>query len=230
MSVSNWVLVDSELGIWEATYKCPPAISRTVAVRLKSGGYLVYSAGKDLLASAQEGFLKDTKVEIILVPNTYHHLGISTWLQAYPEAMVVASGASLGRLKKNGHKNVGSVSVIIPLLPSEVKLLEPPSTRNGELWLVATTSNGNLWIVCDSFFNYTKKAKGIVGRGMQLIMGTGPGLTVSRVVFWTQVKNYWVYNRWIKNQLKNSPPTTLIPSHGKILTDDNLPQRLEGLL
>ena len=230
MSVSKWDLVDSELGIWEATYKCAPAISRTVAVRLKSGGYLVYSAGNDLLESAQEAFLRDATVEIILVPNTFHHLGITTWFKAYPEAMVVASEISFGRLKKLGHDNVRSISTITHLLPSEVKLLEPPSTRNGELWLVITTSNGNLWIVCDSFFNYTKKAKGVVGRSSQLIMGTGPGLTVSRIVFWTQVKNYWVHNRWIKKQLKIAPPTMLIPSHGNILTDGNLPLRLKALL
>ena len=230
MTNTTWQLIDESIGIWEATYKCPPSISRTVAFRLKSGGYMLYSAGADLVPSAQQEFLGDSQVEVILVPNSYHHIGVAAWKEIYPNATVVASDVAIPRLNRLGYNNVQPLSVIKDKLPQNLAIQEPPSTRNGEVWLVANTENGIIWVVCDAFFNYTKKSKGAVNRFIQIAMGTGPGLTVSRVVYWSQVRSHRRYRKWISSLLQRSTPTILIPSHGKILKDSRLSDKLRELI
>ncbi len=226
----TWKLIDEEIGIWEAVYRVPGFKCRTVAIRLKSGGFLLYSPGGGLIESAQKEILNSSEVDVLLVPNFVHHLGLAKWRKQYPKAIAVASEIAMPRLKKQGHADLHPLSKIADLLPEKISYLEPEGTRMGESWLQAETAKGIMWIVCDLFFNHPHVSKKIIPRLIMKAMKAGPGLSVSRITYWGGIKNHRSYREWVLRQLEESPPKILLPNHGDMLTDDNLPEKIRQLV
>jgi hypothetical protein len=232
MSSSNpvWNLLDEKTGVWEATYRVPMFQSRTLAVRLQSGGFLLYSPGAKLIRSAQQEILNDVPVEVLLIPNFVHHLGIEAWREHYPKARTLASPVAMPRLRKQGYSNLQPAGSIRDQLPEGVQLLEPPGTRMGEIWLEVQTAEGCMWIVCDSFFNFPRVPKKWGPRMLMKVMNSGPGLSVSRLTYWVGIENRKVYREWVLQQMERNPPRILVPNHGRILQDEHLPERIQELL
>jgi hypothetical protein len=95
----TWDLIDEDTGLWTAEYRIPGMKSRSTAVRLASGGFLVFSPGAGLEAEFAE---RAGQAELLLMPNSYHHLGVHAWRKAFPDAVAAASPAAHPRLAKQG--------------------------------------------------------------------------------------------------------------------------------
>ena len=115
-------------------------------------------------------------------------------------------------------------------LPENITLLEPPAIRYGEVWLRVAGSSGVSWIVCDAFFNYARFSKKPIARGIQKLFKAAPGLKISFLVKTFMIKDRKKYKEWVKEQLDRDRPTTLVPAHGEILRDPELPQKIRDLL
>lgn len=56
-----------------------------------------------------------------------------------------------------------------------------------------------------------------------------PGLSISATFKW-MLKDRAAYRDWLLAQIEREKPTVLIPSHGQIINDANLPARLADLV
>jgi hypothetical protein len=113
-------------------------------------------------------------------------------------------------------------------LPANLSLLVPPATRAGELWLSFDSPAGRAWTVGDAFFNIARTPRTPIGFLLWLL-GISPGLRVGASFRWL-VRDRGAYRRWLLDTIAAQRPTTLIPCHGDILTDPQLPDRLQRLV
>lgn len=226
----SWTPIDQKKQIWTAQYYVPKFKCRSVALKLKSGGCLILSPAASLAKNFHKELPELGKPEILLVPNYFHHYGIPAWFQLYPEIKIVASSRAIPRLKKLGYESIYSTDILPRELPENIELLEPAGSRAGEVWLRVRMEEEITWIVCDAFFNMPKLSPRFLTRLIQRAMKAAPGLSISRVVKWILIKNRSLYREWVLEQLEKDQPSILIPAHGEIIRDKELPIKLKRLI
>ena len=210
-------------GLWVGDYRIPGLPCRSTAVSLGEG-FLVYSPGESLL----EPFAEVGEARFLLAPNNFHHLGLPAW-RAGGADVVIAEGARK-RLQKQGHADLGSLDSLRTELPSSVRLLEPPGTRIGETWLRVQHPEGVTWVVGDSFFSIDKAPKKLFMKAVTTVMGSAPGLRISRLMKWGGLNDRKGYRSWVEQQLDEDAPNMLVTCHGAVLTGDDVPDRIRGAL
>jgi glyoxylase-like metal-dependent hydrolase (beta-lactamase superfamily II) len=231
MDVSNamWSPVATDPRLWESGYLVPNFRTRSLAIELQPGRFVIYSPGAPTRDSFVAQFSGRGAPAFILVPNHYHHLGIRAWVQRFPEIQVVCSEAARPRLARLGFERLRPLTQLEPLLPPGVSLLEPPGTRSGEVWIRIKTDQ-TLWVVADAFFNYPRVSRRPAARLMQRLMNAAPGLRVSRLVKWVLVRDRSAYKTWVLERARVDRPTVLIPLHGGIEEDPALPERIRQVM
>jgi hypothetical protein len=226
----EWQMIDDEFNLWCADYHVPNFRSRSIALELTSGRVIIISPGASLI-DADLPPLKDASLPpFLLAPNSYHSAGIGPWRDRYPASTVFASKRAITRLARMGIADIQPLDSLRDALPANISILEPPGTRSGEVWLRLSGRDGRTWIVCDSFFNYKALSRHPLARAMQIIFRAAPGLRVSNIVKWWLIKDRTRYQTWVLNQLVIDCPTRLVPAHGAILHDPNLPGALASLV
>jgi hypothetical protein len=222
----HWQPVPTLPGVFEIRRSHGPLPLRAVAVQLRPGAVCVYSpvprAGNEALRQ-----LGSWGKPILLASNAFHTLGLPEHAAAFAEARVVASERASGRIKRKTKLVVESLDVLRVQLPAHVSLLELPPVRSGEVWLSVRGSDSCAWIVCDGLLNVQRSPGGLLGVAMKL-MRMGPGLSISSSFRW-MVKDRHAYREWLLARIQEDQPTILIPSHGQIIQDRQLPSRLTQL-
>ena len=143
-----------------------------------------------------------------------------------------ASPSSRRRLRQRGWRaSAGTRSAIRP--PCATPCREPvaagaAATRAGELWLSFDLPAGRAWTVGDAFFNIARTPPTPIGFLLWLL-GISPGLRIGASYRWL-VRDRAAYRRWLLDTIAAQRPTTLIPCHGDIVTDPQLPDRLQRLV
>ena len=226
----SWIPLDEEKQIWTIQYYVPKFKSRSIAIKLKNEGCLVVSPGAHLIQTVEKELPDLGKPKTILIPNSFHHYGISAWLEAYPGIKAVASVQAIRRLSKRGYHSIRSLNLLREELPENIQILEPPGWRAGEVWLRVQMEKRIAWIVADAFFNMPKLSPRFLTRLIQRTAKAAPGLSISRILKWVLIKNRRLYRRWILEQLEKDQPSILVPAHGEIIEDENLPRRLRKLI
>jgi hypothetical protein len=100
--------------------------------------------------------------------------------------------------------------------------------RNGEIWISLPTADGTAWLVGDGFFNIARTPRTPVGALLRLL-GISSGLRIGTSYKWFVGDNS-AYRQWLLETIERERPTTLIPCHGDVLTDPQLPSRLRRLV
>jgi hypothetical protein len=147
---------------------------------------------------------------------------------AFADAKVVASKRASGRIHKKTGLVVHDLNLLRERLPAHVALLELPPIRNGEVWLTVRSRGTCAWIVCDGFLNLQRTLPGALGMLLKWLR-MAPGLSISATFKW-MLKDRRVYREWLLAQIARDQPTVLIPSHGQVIDDENLPKRLVELV
>ena len=161
-----------------------------------------------------------------LAPNHFHFMGIAE--ARTPELTCVASAVARPRLtSKCGHA-FEPLEALRERLPAGVTLLEPPGLKSGEVWLRAETERGVTWAVCDAFFNVNNALSGTMGLALRAT-GTAPGLRIGKTFDWLVLRDKRAYRRWLEERIAEDAPRVLVPSHGDVVVDDDLPERLREL-
>ncbi|MEQ1506699.1 MAG: hypothetical protein ABMB14_31015 [Myxococcota bacterium] len=197
---------------------------RTVAVSL-GAGHVVGGPTLALVIGAMAGLAPEVRsaVEVagavgwLLAPNQYHHLGLPAWTAAFPDARAVASEPARERLRRRSPVALGSLDPLRAALPPHLTLVEPPGTRNGEVWLVARTATGTVWVVCDALFDFAKTPRSVNGV-IGWLAGVSPGLRVGPFK-WLGLRDRPAYTSWLRERLTVDPPDLVVPAHGRPIDD-----------
>jgi hypothetical protein len=222
----SWEPIDETLGLWTAEYRVPLMKARCAAARLDSGGYLVFSPGTGLAEEFRE---RVGNAEVLLVPNSYHHLGIPSWREAFPEAAVAAHPEGHARLAKQGRTDLQTLDAVAGALPEHLEILEVPSTKIGEIWLKVRSDSGLTWLVGDAFFNMPL-ARRFRTRLFQKLVKSAPGLSLSQIMKYAGLRDRTAFKQWVLARLEEDAPRRLVPLHGAVLEADDLPHQLRALL
>lgn len=155
------------------------------------------------------------QVRLLIAPNHFHYLGLSSWKERFPQAAVVASEAAIPRIRKKLRSPID----IEPRgeMVAGWRLAEPPGLKNGELWAMGG-DEGTTWIVGDAFFNVPGPLSGGMGMALRLTR-TAPGLRIGGTWGPLHVKSKGEYASWLADRLDREPPDRLVPLHGDAVSD-----------
>jgi hypothetical protein len=213
-------------GVFEIRRSHGPLPLRAVAVQLHAGSVCVYSPVPHVGEPALRQ-LGSWGKPLLLAPNAFHTLGLPEHAAAFGNTQVIASKRAARRIERKTQLDVQDLDVLRNQLGADVSLLELPPVRSGEVWLSVQRNGRCAWIVCDGFLNIARAPSGALGVFIKL-MRMGPGLSISSTFRW-MVKNRQHYRNWLLQRIAEDRPTMLIPSHGQIIVDPDLPTRLERL-
>ncbi|MFO0722412.1 MAG: hypothetical protein U1E65_01435 [Myxococcota bacterium] len=200
---------------------------RQIALPLRGGGAAWISPIRGLGAAGLEDLEASVgRLELLVAPNHFHHLGIPELLYLRPEAKVVAAAGAVPRLSRILGPSVEPAwGLLGPRLPAGVRWVEPPGLKNGEGWVVVEGSGGTGWIVSDAFFSLERAPTGIQGMLVRAL-GVAPGLRIGATFLWLGIADRPSYRAWLLERLDAEKPTILVTSHGQILQDPELWQRM----
>jgi hypothetical protein len=213
--------------VWLGRYTAGHLPCHTLAWKMANGQYLVYSPGPDLLENFQEEIKGE--VGVIVAPSSYHTLGIIAWHHAYPRSMVVAGKAAIKRVQQKTEIALQPLKDVPKMWMKNFSLVEVPHNRIGEVWIEGQMAGVSTWVVCDAFFNM-KTPNSLIGKFMQTLFKSGPGLKISKLYSWLGVSNKSEMNHWLTQELKISQPTQLIPCHGEVIKDAMLTEQLQKVV
>lgn len=233
--MSQWYPVENCAGVEYARYIVPNFASNTIVVNGKDDIVTVISPGESLLESfakkhPQHDQNQGRDIRLVM-PNSFHYLGVNAWKARYPNAQLFASKKAIKRLKKQGVQGVSEIQRGIPTMTGRGFWAIPPGHRGGDVWLcVPLDGKGWLWVTCDSFLHYPRLSNQPMARFIQRVMGAAPGLKLSRVIKYLLLSDRRAFKAWCTKFIADYPPSMLLPSHGDLLTDKDLPLRLQALI
>lgn len=191
-----------------------------------ASNWVIYGAGVNLCSAFVEQFGADAPVSHLVIPNSFHHLGIPEWKKIFPSAKLVSASPALARLKRQGVEESSPWQQCELPLPDEVSLLEPPHCKLGELWISLYPDRPERTLcVADAFF-CLDKPQGLQSRLIQTASGISSSPAVSRLFKWSALSQRKAYYSWAVQTIRELDPQMLIPQHGQILRGNDVPARL----
>lgn len=232
--MAKWFPIETCSGVEYARYIVPNFASNTISVAGKEGVMTVISPGESLLESfAQkhpEHDIDQGRRLRLVMPNSFHYMGVEAWKSRYPNAQLFASKKAIKRLKKKGLFDISELQRGIPHMDGRAFWAIPPGHRGGDAWLCMPAGDGWLWVTCDSFLHYPRMSNQPVARIVQRVMGAAPGLKLSRVIKYLLMSDRTAFKRWCTKFIAEHPPSILLPSHGEPLLSEQLPKQLQALI
>jgi len=236
MKKNIWHAVDFHPEIQFGQYIVPNFVSNSVAIQVGEQEFVIVSPGEPLLSDWPVEQRTPNTILHIIMPNSFHYMGVEKWQKAFPKHKLYASKKAIPDLVKKGV--VSSETDILalenkqPPLPETYSILFPPGHRGSDVWLKKqnSQSEASLWITCDSFLNYERMSNQPIAKAMQKLLGAAPGLKISQVIKWLLLDNKKSFKSWVLKQLARDKPTTLIPGHGEMAHDENLEEKLRALV
>ncbi len=236
MQKKIWHEVENHPELRVGQYIVPNFVSNSVVIKTSDSDIVVLSPGKTLLEAFPEAWRNEELCLHIIMPNSFHYMGVKTWQAAFPRHRLYASKGAIKRLVSQGVAPSASEIIALeteqPPLPFNYSILFPPGHRGHDVWLKKydKDTQNSLWVTCDSFLNYQRMSNQPVAKAMQKLLGAAPGLKMSQVIKWFILDNKAAFKDWALKQIENDQPTLLIPSHGELLASDELASKLASLL
>ena len=219
MAEDHWEVLDAALPLVGLRYG--PQDTRMALVGLGGGDLLVMSPGSELEWARIAEF---GTPRWLLAPNHFHSAGIGAWKERYPRVRVVAHPTAIPRLKiKVPTVEFEDVSSLAVALPTSVRLMHPPTTKQGETWLSMRVGVGCAWFVTDGLVNETK-LPGLLG-GLMWLIGFRARLMVNPLFKRIFLRDLAAYQAWVLGELERDAPTLFIPSHGAVIRGEDTTAR-----
>lgn len=210
----GWSVLDESTGALKYTYSyAKGAYANSMTARLSDGSLCVISPA----CRIDDGVLRDLEpfgpVRLLVAANAFHHMGLSQWSQAFPEAGAYAHPKALKRVaKQHPRLNVQSIDTAASKFNDSAAVLSVPGMRTGDLWLKA----GRSLYLGDQFMNLKGHMKGLFGLLFR-ITGSTPGFKangIARALFMADKKTF---KSWALDQLAREEPTQVVPGHGPLV-------------
>ncbi len=197
---------------------------RTTVLRLTDDSLALFSPTRGL----QTLIAELGSVSMLVAPNHFHHLGLASYAERWPDATIVCSSQAAKRLsKKSAIQNFQSLDALRALLPAHASVLEAPSLRTGEILLRVETELGVAWAVSDAFFNLAAHPRGMAGLVCRATR-TSKGMRIGRTFTGLAVQDKQTYGAWLRQQLDADRPTLLLPGHGEVQRGSDVYPLLDG--
>ncbi len=230
MKRNQWLPIDGLPELYVGQYVVPNFASNSVVLRVAPQVFTIVSPGKSLLDDWPKEWPRQHIQINLVMPNSYHYMGVAAWREAFPKAALYASEKAIPRLAKKGITHIRAAERCPVPLSAGYQVVVPPGHRGGDLWITKSTGEQRVWITCDSFQSYERYSNQPIARMMQKLMDTAPGLKMSQVVKWLLLDDRTAFKTWALRQVQADRPNVLIPSHGEVLSGDSLSKDLQALL
>ena len=162
----------------------------------------------------------DHTVSHLLAPNHYHNKALLSYVERYPHTQICSSTAAKPRLEKNTGLTFKALTIIEKKLPKGFTFLEPKGLKTGEVWIKYPVEDACGWLVVDAFS----------GRQMSLEKHECKEPEMLKTFPSYGIADRDVYKKWVLNQIRNDKPTVIVPCHGSIVRNPNLPDILGNLV
>lgn len=192
--------------------------------------WTVYGAGVNLAQSFLDQFQAAGKVAELILPNSFHYLGIAEWRALFPEASLVSAPGARARLASKNVEDIASSSDTAHALPRGFDLIELPESKIGELWLsFPLNSRAQGLAVADAFFCMAN-ATDLRTRVMNRLAGITHNPSVSRLFKYSTLADKNAYARWATQEIQRLSPELFIPQHGEMLEGSQVTEQLLAAL
>jgi hypothetical protein len=214
--LGSFISIEQQKGLYSAT----KSNLRCTALKLKSGGILLFSPVANMGEDAASSLKKIGEVQFLLAPNHYHNKALGEYVEHFPNAILCASQSATPRLKKVTGLDFNGLDKLKLQLPNHLSLLEPDGLKTGEVWIRSKTASRQAWLLVDALAG-EKMSKNTEYSGQISYLKTFPNYGVNDLV---------QYLAWLNKQLAQDQPTTIIPCHGAITFAKNLPLQISELM
>ena len=129
-------------------YIVPNFVSNALSIQATTNDYVLYSPGHSLLddwrAKHPDVADSDAAAVHIVMPNHWHYMGVSAWLEAFPNMQLYASQKAIPSLQEKLNKactkpvTFHALEDTQPPLPDGYEILIPPGRRASDAWLKKT--------------------------------------------------------------------------------------------
>jgi hypothetical protein len=108
---------------------------RCTAIRLTDNSLCLFSPVLGLGIEALASLDALGRVSYLLAPNHYHHLGLTEYAAAFPQASLCAADGAIPRLQKLAGLEFTDLSALSARLPKTMTILEPAGlkTKSGSV-------------------------------------------------------------------------------------------------
>lgn len=219
-SPGGWTILDRDAQIWCYEYRFSQSGTANCFVAgLPAGKLLVLSPARNLPAAAFSDLDAMGEVSAVVATNGFHHLGVASWRERYPQARFFSPSLSQDRIRK---KNPGAGTLeplgdLLPLLGDAVILREAPGTRCGETWAIVRVQGGHAWFVSDVLANLSALPDNLLLKLLFRWTRSAPGYRVFHLGLKFIVRDKKLVLRRLLDDLEAFPPSIVVPAHGNPL-------------
>ncbi|KIG17202.1 hypothetical protein DB30_03515 [Enhygromyxa salina] len=228
----GWQIIDADAGVLALTYQFGPgATANCFVAKLASGGLLVISPPPKISTQELEDLAAFGTVEAIATNNGFHHLGLGRWRELFPNARLFAAPGAAERIakKSNNAGELEPLSALQPLLGDDVAVVETPASKCGETWARAKIQGGYAWYASDILANMDLPPK-FMARMLFKLTKSAPGYRVFHLAHKFMATDKRAVLQAMLDDVRQHPPTVMIPAHGEILDAASVAQDTENLL
>lgn len=229
----GWTIIDDEAGVLSYSYSFgAEGQANCFTARLPSGGLLVISPPSKVADPVIDELGAFGEVEAIVANNGFHHLGIRRWRERCPNAGCFAAPGAIARIGKKS-RDAGELRPLADLqsqLGDDVAVVEAPTSKCGETWAWAKIGGGYAWYASDILANLEQLPSSFLVRLLFKVSKSAPGYRVFNLAVKLIIKNRRAAFDEMLADVREHPPTVMVPAHGAILVGDSVAGETERLL
>ncbi len=229
----GWRVIDGEAGVLSLSYQFGGGgQANCLTAKLPGGGLMVISPPSRATDAEIDDLTTYGDVVALVANNGYHHLGLARWRAKFPRARCFAAPGARDRIAKKS-KDAGELeplSALEPLLGSQVSVVEAPASKCGETWAWAKIADGYAWYASDMLINMDQLPPKFLIRTLFKLTKSAPGYKVFNLVINFILSNKKRAFAAMLADVREHPPTVMVPAHGSIVVGSSVAADTEQLL
>lgn len=232
-TTNGWKVLDRAAGVLIYEYQFTKGgLSNTFVARMANGKLLVVSPATRISDAALGDLREFGEVGAVIAPNGFHHLGVAEWRQKFPKARFFAAPETVLRVrKKNPEAGPFEPISLVPLMAGpRIGIGEVENTKCGETWVWVEVDGGHIWFVSDMLANIPKLPPNPIAKLLFWATKSAPGYRVFGMAMTFMVKDKRATLRALAAEMKQRPPSIVVPAHGVPLEGADIAEKTQALL
>ena len=232
-TANGWKVLDRAAGVLIYEYSfAKQGYANTFVARMANDKLLVVSPATRISDAALDDLREFGEVGAVIAPNGFHHLGVAEWRTKFPSARFFAAPETVLRVRQ---KNPGAGAFepisLVPLVAGpRIGIGEVENTKCGETWVWVQVDSGHIWFVSDILANIPKLPSNPVAKLLFWLSKSAPGYRVFHLAMRFMVKDKRATLRALSDEMKQRPPSMVVPAHGVPLEGADVAEKTQALL
>lgn len=230
---NGWKVLNRAAGVLIYEYSfAKNAFANTFVARMANDKLLVVSPATRISAAALADLREFGDVGAIIAPNGFHHLGVAEWRKAFPAARIFAAPETVLRVRKKNPEAgpFEPLSLVSLMTGPRIGVGEVENTKCGETWVWVEVQGGHIWFVSDMLANIPKLPSHPVGKLLFWLTKSAPGYRVFHMAMTFMVKDKRGTLRALSDEMKQRPPTVVVPAHGLPVEGPDVAEKTQAVL